>query len=173
MNNSKAAVLAVPETWLDGSVTDAEIEMLGYTVVHKDRNRNGGGVCLYVRSDISYNPRTDLLCDELESVWIDLLLPMALPITVGACYRHPTQDNFLDLMEKQLIDVSLDTEIFVLGDLNIDLTNKKSNCTLVQKLFCFARMFGLTQMIDCPTRITCNSSSILDLIFTSVVDNIT
>ena len=37
----------------------------------------------------------------------------------------------------------------------------------------FARMFGLTQMIDCPTRITCNSSSILDLIFTSVVDNIT
>ena len=28
-------------------------------------------------------------------------------------------------------------------------------------------------MIDWPTRITCNSSSILDLIFTSVVDNIT
>ena len=64
VNNSKAAVLAVSETWLDGSVTDAEIELVGYTVVRKDRNRNGGGVCLYVRSDISYNPRTDLLCDN-------------------------------------------------------------------------------------------------------------
>ena len=157
VNNSKTAVLAVSETWLDGSVTDAEIELVGYTVVRKDRNRNGGGVCLFVRSDISYNPRTDLSCDELESVWIDLLLPMTRPITVGACYWPPTQDNFLDLMEKQLSDVSLDAEIFVLGDLNIDLTSKKSNCTLVKKLFCFARMFGLTQMIDCPTRITCNS----------------
>ena len=135
--------------------------------VLKDRNCNGGGVCLYVRSDISYNPRTDLLCDELGSVWIDLLLPMTRP--VGACYRPPTQDNLLDLMEKQLSDVSLDAESLVLGDLNIDLTNKKSNCTLVKKLFCFARMFGLTQMIDCPTRITCNSLFIL-IIFTSVVD---
>ena len=172
VNNSKAAVLAVSETWLDGSVTDAEIELVGYTVVRKDRNRNGGGVCLYVRSDISYNPRTDLLCDELESVWIDLL-PMTRPITVGACYRPPTQDNFLDLIEKQLSEVSLDAEILVLGDLNIDLTNKKSNCTLVRKLFSFPRMFALTQIIDCATRITCNSSSIIDLIFTSVMDNIT
>ena len=92
---------------------------------------------------------------------------------MGACYRPPTQDNFLDLIEKQLSEVSLDAEILVLGDLNIDLTNKKSNCTLVKKLFSFSRMFGLTQMIDSATRITCNSSSILNLIFTSVVDNIT
>ena len=32
VNNSKAAVLAVSETWLDGSVTDAEIEL----AMHKD-----------------------------------------------------------------------------------------------------------------------------------------
>ena len=31
VNNSKAAVFAVSETWLDGSVTDAEIELVGYT----------------------------------------------------------------------------------------------------------------------------------------------
>ena len=102
VKNSKAAVLAVSETWLDGSITDAEIELVGYTVIRKDRNRNGGGVCLYIRSDISYNPRPELLCDELESVWIDLLLPMTRPISVGVCYRPPNQQNFLDLLEKQL-----------------------------------------------------------------------
>ena len=138
--NSKAAVLAVSETWLDGSIMDAEIELVGYTVIRKDRNRNGGGVCLYIRSDISYNPRPELLCDELESVWIDLLLPMTRPISVGVCYRPPNQQNFLDLLEKQLCDVSLDTEIIMLGDLNIDVTNKKSNSSLVKKLFCFASM---------------------------------
>ena len=128
------------------------------TVIRKDRNRNGGGVCLYIRSDISYNPRPELLvlCDELESVWIDLLLPVTPPISVGVCYRPPNQQNFLDLLEKQLCDVSLDTEIIMLGDLNIDVTNKKSNSSLVKKLFCFASMFGLTQMIDCATRITIN-----------------
>ena len=122
---------------------------------------------------VSYNPRPELFCDELESVWIDLLLPMTRPISVGVCYRPPNQQNFLDLLEKQLCDVSLVTEIIMLGDLNIDVTNKKSNSSLVKKLFCFASMFGLTQMIDCATRITCTCSTILDLIFTSVVDNIT
>ena len=49
---------------------------------------------------------------------------MTRPITVGACYRPPTQDNFLDLIEKQLSEVSLDAEILVLGDLNIKNKNQ-------------------------------------------------
>ena len=99
MAKTKAAVLAVTEAWLDESMTDAEIEIYGYVVQRNDRNRNGGGVCLYVRSDIAYNPRPDLSTDDLESLWIDLLLPKTKPILVGVCYRPPKQSNFYDLLE--------------------------------------------------------------------------
>lgn len=47
-NNSSASVIAISETWLDSSVTDAEININGYTVIRADRNREGGGVCMYI-----------------------------------------------------------------------------------------------------------------------------
>ena len=53
-------VLALSETWLNDSVSDSEIDIHGYVVVRKDRNRHGGGVCLYVNCNIAFNPRIDL-----------------------------------------------------------------------------------------------------------------
>ena len=47
VRRTKAAVLAVTETWLDDSVTNAEIEIDGY-IVHR-RDRNGMEVvCVYL-----------------------------------------------------------------------------------------------------------------------------
>ena len=52
---SRAAVISVTETWLDSSVTDQEIAIENYCVIPKDRNRNGGGVCTYIRSEIAFS----------------------------------------------------------------------------------------------------------------------
>ena len=43
----------------------------GYDIVRRDRplnGRNGGGVCFYLRSNINYNVRKDLVFDHLESI---------------------------------------------------------------------------------------------------------
>ena len=40
--------MCVSETWLDGSISDKEVELRDYTVFRKDRNRHGGGVAIYV-----------------------------------------------------------------------------------------------------------------------------
>ena len=56
-------VLCFTETWLDSSVCDSEIEIGNYSVVRKDRNRNGEGICAVVRSDIAFNVRSDLNAD--------------------------------------------------------------------------------------------------------------
>ena len=55
--NSNAAVIGVSETWLDSTVMDSEIKIDNYILSRRDRNRNGGGVCVYVRSDIAFKPR--------------------------------------------------------------------------------------------------------------------
>lgn len=44
-----------PETWLNPSVTDAEITIPGYSVVRKDRTSRGGGVAIFIREGIPFN----------------------------------------------------------------------------------------------------------------------
>ena len=38
----------------DNSIPKNEININGYDIVRKDRNRNGGGVALYIRNVINY-----------------------------------------------------------------------------------------------------------------------
>ena len=173
VRRTKAAVLAVTETWLDDSVTNAEIEIDGYIVHRRDRNRHGGGVCLFTMSDIAFNPEPDLSTDDLESLCVNILLPKTKPILVGVCYRPPTQFNFYKLLEESLETVFPNTEFILLGDFNTALSNKNMTCFLVKELYNFSSMLGLSQLIDCATRVTCQCSSILDLIFVSVPDNVT
>ena len=74
-NKTNASIIGITESWLDNTVNDSEISIPGYCVVRRDRDRNGGGVCVYVKSDMAYNVRPDLAHDNLEMVWVELLLP--------------------------------------------------------------------------------------------------
>ena len=57
VHDSKIDVLAIHETKIDSSVSDSEIYLPGFEVVRKDRSvngRSGGGVCIYLQSNINY-----------------------------------------------------------------------------------------------------------------------
>jgi hypothetical protein len=118
--NTNAAVMGITETWLDSSVTDTEIGIPNYLVTRRDRNREGGGVCLYIRSDLAHNPRSDISDPKLESIWCEILLPKTKPILVGACYRPPKQTDFFDILESACINGTRfsDLESIILGDFN-------------------------------------------------------
>ena len=51
---TKAAVIIISESKLDKSVFDPEIYIENYEILRFDRNRHGGFVACYVRSDVSY-----------------------------------------------------------------------------------------------------------------------
>lgn len=119
-NKSKAAIISVTETWLDDSITNTEVNILGYTILRKDRNRCGGGVCMYVREDIAYTSlQLDSVNNTDEMLCVELLLPKTKPIIVGTCYRPPQQSSFVEQFEKCLSQLKADCEIILLGDLNI------------------------------------------------------
>ena len=86
--NTNVAVIGITEFWLDASVTDSEIDIADYTIIRRDRNRKGGGVCIYIRSDFIFKLRDDI-CTTLETVWAELYLPKTKPILIGVCYRPP------------------------------------------------------------------------------------
>ena len=66
LSNKKYNILSVNETMLDSSIPNDEININGYDIVRKDRNRNGGGVALYIRSVIDYKIRNDLMNESLK-----------------------------------------------------------------------------------------------------------
>ncbi|PIK33157.1 hypothetical protein BSL78_30028 [Apostichopus japonicus] len=82
-SETKPSVFGISESWIDDSVTNCEIEIPGFSVIRNDRNRHGGGVCIYVRSSLAFNPRPDLHEPNIEAVWVEILLPMSKPIIIG------------------------------------------------------------------------------------------
>ena len=56
---SNAAVIGVSESKLEETVLDGEVSIEGYKILRADRNRNGGGVACYIKSDLSFNERKD------------------------------------------------------------------------------------------------------------------
>ena len=82
--------------WLDNTVFDSEIQIAGYDILRKDRSRHGGGVCIYIRSDLAFNQLDELSHEELEATWIEISLPKTKPIVCGVVYRPPHQNIFMN-----------------------------------------------------------------------------
>ena len=53
---------------LDLSVSNQEININGYDIVRKDKNRHGVGVAIYVRTSINFIIKDDLTDNRLETI---------------------------------------------------------------------------------------------------------
>ena len=170
---TKAACICISESWLNDSVPDAEVHIDNYCLQRKDRNRHGGGVCIYIRSDLSFNIRSDLYHDDLEAIWIDLFLPKSKPILCGAIYRPPTQQNFYTILDLvcSRSRAFLEQETILLGDFNTDVS-VNSKVPLLQSFKSFINMFHFNQLICEPTRYCTTSATVIDLILVSEKDKI-
>ena len=63
--------------------------------MRSDRNRHRGGVACYIRYDVSFNVRGNF-SNEVENIFLDMLLPKTKPILIGILYQPPDQYKFLD-----------------------------------------------------------------------------
>ena len=50
MSTKSVDILATNETRLDCTISNGEINIPGYVIKRKDRNRSSGGVALYIRN---------------------------------------------------------------------------------------------------------------------------
>lgn len=126
MSDQTLDVLAVNETRLDDTVSNQMIHIDGYDIVRRDRNRRGGGVCLYIRGTFNYTRRHDVVDVDIEAVCVEINRHNSKPFAIISAYRPPNaEDEFFSLLE--LIIQKLDgegKEILIMGDLNCDLLSK-------------------------------------------------
>lgn len=178
MSNSKIDVLAINETKLDASVHDREVHLAGLELVRRDRpvnGRSGGGVCMYLRSSINYRIRNDL-CGDLECIIVEVTNPHSKPYLISTWYRPPNShsavyDAFEIFIDK--IDAE-DKEMYLLGDLNSDLSPSDANNYNrdALRLSNILDVYGLDQLIKEPTHFTPTSQSLIDVCITNCPDKI-
>ena len=125
---SSTAVIGITETKLNNTVYDSEVTIGGYSIVQNDINRKGGGVACYIKSNICYS-RKICLSDNLQNIFIDLLFPKTKPMSVGIFYKPPSQTPFLEQIITEFESLELNSEVYILGDFNINLLFK-GNCIL-------------------------------------------
>ena len=142
----------------------------GYILERSDRDRKGGGLACYARSDLSYNVR-DTLSDEIENIFVEIVLPTIYHILVGVVYRPTDKSDFLEQFSEAIINsTNFDKkEVYSLGDFNINVLDD-SNISKLYKEIC--SLHGLKQVIELFTRITEKTSTLIEHIVTNSVENI-
>ena len=150
-------IFGITETHLNGSIKDKEIHITGYDIVRNDSKRgSGGGVCVYVRNDLSWHRRPDLKNEKIEAIWIEMLIPKSRPILMCVMYRPPDTSKYLnkdfDTLFSDMMSVSTDEnkKLILAGDLNCDYEKP----SIKKALKNIIAGYNLKQMISIPTRVT-------------------
>ena len=135
--------------------------------------RLGGGVCFFVRLNISYSLRPDLSVLQLENLCIEIQKPRSKPFLVVTWYRPPDSSVEIFTYFESLIG-KIDAEyaeFYLMGDLNCNFATPQldHNANLLSSI---ADVYSLQQLITDPTRCTESSLTLIDLIFTNRPDRI-
>ena len=142
----------------------------------KDREsygKNGGGVCIYIRSNINFQLRADLSPNNLEFLTVEITRPRSKPFQVSTWYRPPQSSPDLFSTFERIFD-NIDAEnleLYLMGVLNCNLLSEVVNNNS-SHLLNIIDIYGLTQLITESTRVTQYSSTLIDLWLTNSPDKI-
>ena len=154
------------------------VDLEGYSLSSSPTTSEKGGSALYIKNKFNAFERHDLniINDHFESTWVEIKNQNIRNVVIASIYRHP-HDNleiyntFLIYMEKILLQLSKEKkEIYICGDFNSDLL-KIDSLNNYSRFYELLASFGLVPFILLPTRITGNSATIIDNIFTNNTSN--
>jgi len=175
--NCEFTVIGLCEIWLKESNCDL-YGIKGYVSEFKCRQgKSGSGVALYIKDSVNYNRRNDLesILNEcaIECVFIEIQGKQfgPKPIVIGEIYRPPgsSVDSFNTYIETFLKSVNKEGKLcYLLGDYNINLINVHTHSpteNLVDIMFSQA----FVPLINRPTRVTVNTATLIDHIYTNAI----
>ena len=142
----------------------------------KDREsngKNGGGVCIYIRSNINFQLRADLSPNNLEFLTVEITRPRSKPFLVSTWYRPPQSSPDLFSTFERIFD-NIDAEnleLYLMVVLNCNLLSEVVNNNS-SHLLNIIDIYGLTQLTTESTRVTQYSSTLIDLWLTNSPDKI-
>ena len=170
-------VLAISESRILRTFSQPCYNIEGYHCYSTPTESQAGGTMLFLSNTLSTNRRTDLeklvyKSKLLESTLAEINIPKQSNVVIGSIYKHPSYNIFdFDMQHIQpLIDkISKEKKtIILLGDFNINLLNTSHNENISNFLDTLGNHLILPQ-ITLPTRITPDTKTLIDNIFTSPI----
>ena len=164
--------LGLTETRLKNHITDETINIPNYTIYRRDSSDQGQvGIAAFVHRSVDHlTKRRSDLEKHIECLVLEFSSGQHnRPLFIVYVYKNPSENNH-DFQEKfqdfsDLLGLP-HTDTLLLGDFNIDLNKPHHSwdCTL--------NLLGLQQFIKEPTRITYNTSTIIDHIYSNCPDHV-
>lgn len=171
---NKFTVIAMSETWLTEE-KGVEFHFEGYDFFYVNRtNRRGGGVALYVSSDLkckTIESMTNATEDLMECLTIEIEMKKQRNIVVTCIYRTPGSSitTFNNKLEQLLFGINENKVSIICGDFNINLLNVSNHTGSLEFLdLMYSR--GLYPTITRPSRITSSCATLIDNIFLNIID---
>lgn len=157
-------IIVLTETW---QIHSDNFNINGYTVFYNNAKHNqNDGIVIYVNS--SLNPKIKNVKLELSGVTltcIDVTINN-IAFCISCIYRPPSTDTqfFISDVESYLSTNNLKKQVDILiGDININLGNE--NNLEVNTYLSMLNRYGFLSAINSPTRVTIETTSIIDHIF--------
>jgi hypothetical protein len=174
--NFEFDILSFDETWLCCELEDL-IRFQNYIPLykHKTPTKEGGGLALFIKDHISYNMRDDLVNPQadqnlFECIFIELTVA-PLTVVIGLIYRSPSNQSIGELADYlQKVALKIDKEnkkLILLGDFNCDLLQCNTQSS-VSDFFDSMMSSSLIPCITLPTRVTENTATLIDHIYTTL-----
>ena len=176
-------IIAITECW---KIIDSDVFHLdGYNFFHKSRKGEGGGIAFFINKRFKYKEISRLSIFEekvFESICIELEINKKTKILISNVYRsngrHPIYseaeqcDRFLDLFSNLQEQMSLfKGDSYIVGDLNFDLLKFQQH-ERTKDLLENSFSNGFLELISLPTRLTHNTATLIDHVYTnSIRDN--
>ena len=168
-------IFGISETHLNSDIMQEEVKVDIYTLIRNYRKTGpGGGVGCFIHSDLEWQRRTDLENECAEAIWLEIFIKNTKSLLVCNIYRPPITSNHLhpefEAAFEDMINSSTceNKETILIGDMNADYLQqwKKRN---IKRIISTS---GLKQLIEKPTRVTKDSSTLIDIIATTHEQNI-
>ena len=166
-------VMGLSETKSNDMHPESILKVNGFqTPFRRDRKVNsGGGLLVYIKDGLCASRRTDLEHENIECIWTEIKPVKSKSFLIGYIYRPPNSTvqwnaYFEDCIENVLKE---DKEIYLMGDINRDLLNNQIKTVWTD----YMESFGLTQLVSEATRVTSDSRTLIDHIYSNCPENVT
>ena len=151
-------IFTVTESWLNRTVCDADILILGYTTFRQDRGprKRGGGVLVYVKDIYKacvIEKWSSVSESNFQQLWLKVQCKKFKSFFLCTVYRPP--DALIDFLENLSDSLLHGSNAIILGDLNCNLIGGDPDGHALSD---FCSTFGLSQLVKTATRVTEKSS---------------
>ena len=153
------------------------IYLQGYVVEGTPTDARCSSALLYINKSINYKLRKDLKIHkskEVESIFIEIINKKERNTIIGCIYRHPCMEarEFNNTyLQNTLEKLSYENKkIILIGDFNIDIFKYDTNNDSAAFLDMIHKNF-LLPYTSSPTRVTPRSQSLINKIFSSIIED--